>query len=1225
MSKKFLVDILAKAGLIVEGTTDLQGTATAITQSTSDNSTKLATTAFVKNQGYAADNLMVHLAGAETITGVKTFSPTVTASAGLGRSVFVDGTITASANNNTLVGLDIAPVFDASTFTGVNSYAVRISGTYANSSPSYIKLVNNGAGSLTGAAIEFPYGQRIVASFLSPLQGGNGFTFYDKASTTEGVGLNSALLQFSSTTPTIKGSGSNGTFTIAQESGTSSLILLKSGGSISFQTYISAAYTDVVRIFRLTGNVLLQNGGTFTDAGYRLDVNGTARLQGETRLTTLAGTGDRMVVANSSGVLSTQAIPSITGFVPYTGATGAVNLGAYDLTVQGIKIGLGGGSVSTNTALGVGALSATNNGVSSNNNIGIGVNALYSNTLGYWNIGIGNGALYANTNGSANIGIGYQALNSLNGGGANIAIGLYAGNAITTGQYNIVMGWQNSQLLTTGSRNTFIGLGSTTVSTGNANTIIGGFNSWSGPSSLSNNVILADGDGNIRFQWDGSNIKLNGNIIGSNAYSSTAFVPTARTITINGTAYDLSADRAWTIEGVGGSGTTNYMPKWTASGTLGDSLIYDNGTKIGIGTTSPTVKLHVVGDIYSTSGLYVQNTSETFIGSLNSMSGIYVNGTTSNTIISSGGGYTMTLTSGGNVGINATNPSFAAGKGLAISDASRSNLSLTDGTNALNIFQTGADAYFNMYSSGNIIFRTTTNNTERMRITSGGNVGIGTSSPTSILNISSSVNNVVTDVESQFRILNTYSGGVATIGFSANGSDGQHGRAGIVSGKDSGSVSGYLAFVTRVNSGAFGEAMRITSNGNVGIGTTSPSYKLSVVGPNGQNSISWTDNVNNTGYLGIRGSAAAIAADNNLVFETAGVEKMRVDTGGSVLINRSATPPSIYKLIVKTGTNANVGFGIQAGESSIEAFNDAVNANTPLRIYGSEISLLNGNVGIGSDSIVNGTRFGGGGQVNRLKVASGNYTCLEINGSTSGGSLQFTYGTDLPNQVAGLIGYNYASGYANEMWVVNNINGILGFATDNTERMRITSGGDLYLGTTSDGGKFVSVSDATNKVAIQGRTPNGTTAPIIQASSVSVGTTGWYAFVAQSGNGSSVTANTMFVYGNGNVVNLNNSYGALSDIKLKENITDASPKLNDLMKVKVRNYNLKGEETRQIGVIAQELEEVFPSMIEESYDRDLEGNILSTTTKGVKYSVFVPMLIKAIQELKAEIDTLKNK
>jgi hypothetical protein len=110
----------------------------------------------------------------------------------------------------------------------------------------------------------------------------------------------------------------------------------------------------------------------------------------------------------------------------------------------------------------------------------------------------------------------------------------------------------------------------------------------------------------------------------------------------------------------------------------------------------------------------------------------------------------------------------------------------------------------------------------------------------------------------------------------------------------------------------------------------------------------------------------------------------------------------------------------------------------------------------------------------------------------------------------------------------------------------------------------------------------------------------------------------------GNVTNTNNSYGAISDVKLKENIADATPKLEDLCKVKVRTFNFKTDQNhKQIGVIAQELETVFPSMVDESPDKDEDGNDLGTSTKQVKYSVFVPMLIKAVQELKAEVDSLK--
>ena len=123
----------------------------------------------------------------------------------------------------------------------------------------------------------------------------------------------------------------------------------------------------------------------------------------------------------------------------------------------------------------------------------------------------------------------------------------------------------------------------------------------------------------------------------------------------------------------------------------------------------------------------------------------------------------------------------------------------------------------------------------------------------------------------------------------------------------------------------------------------------------------------------------------------------------------------------------------------------------------------------------------------------------------------------------------------------------------------------------------------------------------------------------------------LIIYNNGNIENTNNSYSGISDIRLKENIVDSTPKLESLMKVKIRNYNFIGDDLKQIGVIAQELEEIFPSMIHNDYKYDENGIIPNSETKSVKYSIFVPMLIKAMQEqqaqiesLKAELDALKN-
>ena len=74
--------------------------------------------------------------------------------------------------------------------------------------------------------------------------------------------------------------------------------------------------------------------------------------------------------------------------------------------------------------------------------------------------------------------------------------------------------------------------------------------------------------------------------------------------------------------------------------------------------------------------------------------------------------------------------------------------------------------------------------------------------------------------------------------------------------------------------------------------------------------------------------------------------------------------------------------------------------------------------------------------------------------------------------------------------------------------------------------------------------------------------------------------------------------------------------------MKVRNYNIIGESTKQLGVVAQELETVFPGMVDDVPDYDMEGNNLGTVTKSVKYSVFVPMLVKAMQEQQTLIESL---
>jgi hypothetical protein len=178
----------------------------------------------------------------------------------------------------------------------------------------------------------------------------------------------------------------------------------------------------------------------------------------------------------------------------------------------------------------------------------------------------------------------------------------------------------------------------------------------------------------------------------------------------------------------------------------------------------------------------------------------------------------------------------------------------------------------------------------------------------------------------------------------------------------------------------------------------------------------------------------------------------------------------------------------------------------------------------------------------------------------------------------------------------------IGFSTSGSERARIDSSGNLLVGTTSttiNSSNFGTRIDAVGNVLLHSR---NTTSGVAQF----YGSTGENRFI-----------------GTGAIQNTLNSYGAISDIKLKENIVDATPKLEKLNQVRIVNFNLIGSEQKQIGVIAQELEQIFPGMVDSNPDEDSEGNDLGTVTKSVKYSVFVPMLIKAMQEQQAIIEQLK--
>jgi hypothetical protein len=444
----------------------------------------------------------------------------------------------------------------------------------------------------------------------------------------------------------------------------------------------------------------------------------------------------------------------------------------------------------------------------------------------------------------------------------------------------------------------------------------------------------------------------------------------------------------------------------------------------------------------------------------------------------------------------------------------------------------------------------------------------------------------------------------------------------------------------------------ITAAGNVGIGTAvgvAPAQLLhletTLAGSSGVGTalqITSGGAGGDQAWIGVNkgtGNGLEFSVENrDIIFNTAatspfgGTEQMRITSGGNVGIacspevpfevhaGRTTNPPALG---AKGGTmallyndSANGSYGLLVGLAGANVYLQNQRTDGDATAYNLLLQPNGGNVGIGTDS----PGF-------RLDVSSNVAEVMRLRGGAGGGSNNNTqlrfYGANAGTDLWA-IGTEVSTGGTDRNFDFYDL-------VAGQNRLRITSGGNLLIANAGQ----------TDGALIVGR--NGNNNSILAVSDANNTSEAYF-----RGYSTSVSDSRIVIFSNGNIVNSNNSYGALSDIKIKENITDATPKLEDLLKVKVRNYNLIGEDTKQIGVIAQELEEVFPAMIDESEDfeevdvpqLDEEGNEVlneegevvttkqrvskGTTTKSVKYSVFVPMLIKAIQELKTEIDSLKN-
>ena len=259
-------------------------------------------------------------------------------------------------------------------------------------------------------------------------------------------------------------------------------------------------------------------------------------------------------------------------------------------------------------------------------------------------------------------------------------------------------------------------------------------------------------------------------------------------------------------------------------------ILIDNTGNVGIGTTSPSYPLTVISNS-STQGFRLAGRSSDNIANISFTSNdqateyAFMNTGATYWAIGTSGSERMRITSGGNVGIGTTSPSqlltLRSTSGYPVIDFWNNSTAYGDLG-----YQTGAGMVLSAYSSTPLLFYT--NSAERMRITSGGNVGIGTTPNTwntvyKTLQIGASMS-LLQDGSS----VSSYWGGNLYVGTDGNYKYTLTGTAGLFGLEGNSLVLYNAASGTADTTASITERFRITSAGNVGIGTSSPSTLLHI-------------------------------------------------------------------------------------------------------------------------------------------------------------------------------------------------------------------------------------------------------------------------------------------------------------------------------------------------------------------------------------------------------------
>ena len=449
----------------------------------------------------------------------------------------------------------------------------------------------------------------------------------------------------------------------------------------------------------------------------------------------------------------------------------------------------------------------------------------------------------------------------------------------------------------------------------------------------------------------------------------------------------------WTTPTTGtvtGTGTENYVTKWSTGGAgIQNSTIFDNGTNVGIGTTSPSAPLEVLDSLFNDPGLKISASSANFQAELNLnrlatnraarityalnganqwFAGVNYNAgnpvndysiSTSDNLGSIPPSFLITST--GNVGIGTSSPSakldVAAQDPVIRITNTKINLTTGDLIGGLEFFtkdaSVGASRVLSAITSsntttsavpnGDLIFKTSTGGggavaaTEKMRITPVGKVGIGTTNPGHKLSVFGG--NIQTDGIVYTNVIRDNTGGNVSI--QDNG-----GNVGI------GTTSPEAALHARQES-----ATILVQDTRTGFATTEAYIKFSgsVVGGNFRTDIEQS--------IGIK--------DNSLVFARAGSENMRIDSSGNVGIG--TTSPAV-SLDISATDAVQMPVGITTDRPLTGVSNGMLRYNSTNNEFE---GYINGNWGSIGGGAAGGLVFRGTFDASTGAIASGGslYTC----------------------------------------------------------------------------------------------------------------------------------------------------------------------------------------------------------------------------------------------------------